>query len=69
MLQRLVGDNNLETRAKLGWTDVAFFAEQGIPAANFGPGDPALAHTAEERVDRAALERYRRCLEALLSAT
>ncbi|MDE0162986.1 MAG: succinyl-diaminopimelate desuccinylase [Acidimicrobiaceae bacterium] len=69
VLQRLVGDNNLETRAKLGWTDVAFFAEQGIPAANFGPGDPALAHTAEERVDRAALERYRRCLEALLSAT
>ncbi|WP_419926713.1 succinyl-diaminopimelate desuccinylase [Candidatus Poriferisocius sp.] len=68
VLQRLVRDNNLEIRAKLGWTDVAFFAEQGIPAANCGPGDPTLAHTAEERVDRAAVESYRLCLENLLTA-
>ena len=67
VLRSLVEDHHLAVQAKLGWTDVARFAEAGIPACNLGPGDASLAHSAEERVDRASLERSYDVLHAVLT--
>ncbi len=57
-----------QVRAKYGWTDVSRFAARGIPAVNFGPGDPNVAHRSDERVAvgniTAAVEMLRRYLSA-----
>ncbi|MHB1583458.1 MAG: succinyl-diaminopimelate desuccinylase [Acidimicrobiales bacterium] len=67
LLAALVAATGRPPRAKVGWTDVASFWSHGIPAANFGPGDPLLAHHPDERVDRAALDRARQVLGTLLT--
>ncbi|MCB0995625.1 MAG: succinyl-diaminopimelate desuccinylase [Acidimicrobiales bacterium] len=66
LLAAMIQRHQLPVRAKLGWTDVAFFAEHGIPAANFGPGDATVAHTADEHLRREPLERSHQVLHDLL---
>ncbi|MBM9460666.1 succinyl-diaminopimelate desuccinylase [Nocardioides sp. zg-536] len=52
---------------KFGWTDVARFSLLGIPAVNYGPGDPLFAHKQDEHVEVAQIVRCEEQLRAWLT--
>ncbi len=57
-----------EVKPKFGWTDVSRFSALGVPAVNFGPGDPMLAHKQEEFVPIEHIERCEHQLRNWLGA-
>jgi succinyl-diaminopimelate desuccinylase len=58
-----------EARPKYGWTDVARFSELGVPAVNYGPGDPLLAHRDDEHVPLSQVRACEARLRAWLTPT
>ena len=60
--QQFVAATGGVVNPKFGWTDVARFTRLGVPAVNFGPGDPIYAHKADERVP---IEQIRSCAASL----
>ncbi|WP_316526462.1 succinyl-diaminopimelate desuccinylase [Kitasatospora brasiliensis] len=57
-----------QARAKFGWTDVARFSALGVPAVNYGPGDPNLAHKREEHCSLSAIAEVEERLRGWLTS-
>ncbi len=66
VLAGLVAATGQAPQAKQGWTDASSMWAHGVPAANFGPGDPLLSHTPDEHVSTEELERAASVLDTLL---
>ena len=66
-LQRSLGADAAQVEGLACWTDAALLTAAGIPAVCFGPGDIALAHSAEEYVLVREVERATDVLTALIS--
>ncbi len=67
LAQQFLAAVRAEAKPKYGWTDVARFSALGIPAVNYGPGDPLLAHADDEHVAIAEIEACERGLRAWLT--
>ena len=68
LVQALRAASGAEIEPKQAWTNVADFTSRGIPAVNFGPGDPLLAHKADERCPAGDLTACYDALRAWLTA-
>lgn len=55
-------------RAKFGWTDVSRFSAMGVPALNFGAGDPSFAHKRDEQCPVEQITEVAETLKNYLSA-
>ena len=67
LAQEFIAAVGVEPKPKYGWTDVARFSALGIPAVNFGPGDPTTAHADDESVPLAQIGATEEGLRAWLS--
>jgi succinyl-diaminopimelate desuccinylase len=67
-IERLRAVGGFAVEPKQAWTNVADFTSRGVDAINLGPGETRYAHTREERVEVAAMERLFEALQRFLRA-